>query len=798
MGRSRFLFVLLLLVPDLPGQNRPVIEPRGVTNAFTLEPAPARVGLGGLVQITGLNLGPEGGAKASGTPWPAELGDVKLMIGGKQAPLYSVGPGKIMAQVPMDANTGLVDVVLERGGQRSTAARVYVDPLRPSVKTADGSGHGQPAGTLSGGILTMTATGLGRTGDDGMPAADISAWVGGLPAKASVAPADGRQGEFDVSIEIPGGAREGDLISVMAARQAANRTMFGSLAAPDVQALRLPDGAPQLTFLADTDLNGNFLMGNGARDDSGCYQAVLFDMAAGKAANVDGCLTAPNKNAATPLVVPNDGGAIGALVGPPQGEPPAGISSQVQIFSSAADPLKIDLAGAASQLMPGAAGNLNAVVPGTPAQVFTIDSQTGDVAQGGGGGGIGTLAGAGGGLMVNLHFDLDGLTHLLGVAQAGGNRVAILAGDDANQPTRAKFAMVNPASGDVLVSKDFPEGWLPALGPLPPARANAPAQTPGINLTAIRATFVYDATRQVFYALARNADARNAFVAFPANRADPTVIAFPDGWFAPTCSTIVRTASLELSRRLALVGTTVSETPAFNQACAGTGFLLLDLNRQQVSAVPVQAGSQIAANGMGEVNDYIYTTNIDPSRRGQTADTVYVLDGVTATAFTIGLPNGISGFETLRPIRDLSMLVGAATDTVQGDQGLVLFDLDQAVSRALPVPVDFTTVSELGVLVTTRKMIGRAMRTGASELVIYDLMMGDIIPVPNPQGIASIGPPPRQQQQTPAGPGTPQLPGGGQAAISRLMSVNQKANTVSAVGYNAAGRQVGVVVVRVP
>src|ERR1043165_1034361 len=98
----RFLFAGIALVALLQAQapTAPVISARGVTNFFTQEPAPGTVAQGGLVQITGLNLGPPEGATASGTPWPTRLGDVQVMLGGRPAPLYSVSPGTIIAQVP--------------------------------------------------------------------------------------------------------------------------------------------------------------------------------------------------------------------------------------------------------------------------------------------------------------------------------------------------------------------------------------------------------------------------------------------------------------------------------------------------------------------------------------------------------------------------------------------------------------------------------------------------------------------------------------------------------------------------
>ena len=141
----RFLLALVC-VTALRAQapTAPVISARGVTNFFTEEPAPGTVALGGLVEISGLNLGPPEGATASATPWPTKLGDVQVVLGGRLAPLYSISPGTIIAQVPPNANTGLVDVVVRRSTGNSAPAHVIVNPLDPAVRTAKDQGYGTP------------------------------------------------------------------------------------------------------------------------------------------------------------------------------------------------------------------------------------------------------------------------------------------------------------------------------------------------------------------------------------------------------------------------------------------------------------------------------------------------------------------------------------------------------------------------------------------------------------------------------------------------------------------------------
>ena len=369
-------YCLLLLVSGLVwAQDRPVIDPRGVRNAFTQEPAPARVGLGGLMQIEGPRLGPLEPVTATAVPWPQELGGVKVFVNNRPAAIYSAKPGMVIAQAPLEAPLGLAEVVVEQNGLRSRPARVYLDERRPSVKAENGQGWGAPASVQAGGTLTLTASGLGGT-------EQVAVFVGGIPATATAAASPTRQGEFEIQVQVPSGSRPGDLISVVADRQAANRTVYRSLAAPEVQFLAMPEGAPELRVLTDTDLNGNFVMASGARDDAGCYPTVAFDFAAKQAATLDGCLTAPTKNAPSPLVAPVEGPTIGALAGPPQGEAPQPVSSEVRIFGAGRAPISVSLPAPASQFAAAPGGDFTAVLPGTPPKAVTVDGITGEITEG--------------------------------------------------------------------------------------------------------------------------------------------------------------------------------------------------------------------------------------------------------------------------------------------------------------------------------------------------------------------------------------------------------------------------------
>ncbi|SPE35029.1 exported hypothetical protein [Candidatus Sulfopaludibacter sp. SbA3] len=309
------LFTIAVCVVSAQTQPpaNPIVSVRGVTNFFTQQPAPSLVAPGSLVQITGLNLGPQTAISAAATPWPTMLGDVGVTIDGKAAPLYSVGSDTILAQVPPGVSNGLVDVVVTRTAgssaparvnvTSSAPARVNVTPIAPAVRTAKDVGYGAPRGTVTAQSITMTADGLGPTnppiaaGDVGpssppaVPTAVITAYVGGLPAKVKVTASTTAPGEFDVNIAVPTGGRAGDIITLMANKQVANFTVYSPIAAARTEFVALPSDAPDVASLVSTGFNGNFLVALGARGSDGCYAGATLDMAAKTYTAIPDCLT---------------------------------------------------------------------------------------------------------------------------------------------------------------------------------------------------------------------------------------------------------------------------------------------------------------------------------------------------------------------------------------------------------------------------------------------------------------------------------------------------------------------------
>lgn len=790
----------------LDAQN-PVVDPRGVTNVFSQAPAPATAARGGIVQITGLNLGPSPVLTASTIPLPTSLGDppVQVLINGIAAPLFSVSANKIVAQVPVDAATDMAELSVRRGGTDSRAARFTINAIDPVVRSADDSGYGAVLGDISEQSLRISASGLGpadisiNSGDAGpadapaKPKANIQAFVGGRRTKASAALSSTLPGVFDVSIDLPAAARAGDLVNLVIGNRAANRTVYQTMALPEAQFLPVPDGAADIRELTDADLNGNFLIATGARDSSGCYPAYRFDFVKRSASKIDGCLTAANNNAPSPIVKSNEAETLAALVGPPLGNFPNAVSSKALIFNPAQDnAIAADLPSAASLLAGAVEANFAAILPGTPTQAVSIDGQSGAVMPGASLN-IGNAGGAGGGALtgVGLNLNVDGLTKIL-VSRAVGNRIAVVVADDDNQPKRAKFAMVSQ-SGVVAGSADFPAGWLPLLAAQRPAAAGGGGAPVGIAQA--RGSAAVDSVKDVFYVLAKLGDnSKHGLIAFPLNASSPAAIPFPNGWFAPACAPVIRIFELILSRTLTLFGTNAPETE-FKAACPAIGYIQLDLATQKSSAIPLSGGGPFNASSGNMLNDYLYATNIDASARGGTSDTLFVLDGVSGTPFQLSAPSGIGGFVLANRIADASSLTAVGANRTPGDAGLIVFNLDQGSASILPTPDGFASITEVGVFLATRKVVARGIKAGnlGSQLLIYDLNTGNVTPVPNPNGVTSVGPPARQQ----GSPGQ-MGPGPGGAGGGALLTANPKANTVAAIGFSGDGKQAGVIVVRIP
>jgi uncharacterized protein (TIGR03437 family) len=815
--------VLDLTISAQAPPTGPVVNPRGIVNAFTQQPAPSQVAAGGLIWIEGLNLGPASGVAAT-APWPSKLGDagLEVLINGKNAPVGYISAGKIIAQVPFGTATGLATLAVRTGQATSQPSHFQVMAgVLPSIRTADDSGYGDP---LVSGDSTwiLTVSGLGETdpklasGDAGpadspaVPTTPIRAYVGGVPVNVAATASTARVGEFDVKVDIPPTATPGDMIDIVAGARAANIVTYKRAAAnASLLYLPLPSGAPEIRDVISSDLRGTFVAASGPRDAQGCYTGYVFDFAARKSSLADPCLTAANRNAATPFVQSNEGTALAAFIGPPDNETPGmPVSAKVKVFNPVLDgPLMAQLPSSASNVLSITEGNFAALVPGTPATAFSIDSNSGSVQQldslagiGGAAAG-GAVAGGAGLALLNLKLDPgNGLTHILSAPVGfGQGSLAIVVGDDADTPKNAKVAILN-AQGEVTSTRDFPAGWLPLVAPAAAAVAGAPgAAGRGV---ALRVTTLYDASTRLYYVVSRKADASgDGFILF-ASDGSSKIAAFPSGWFAASCTSTVSVLSLPLTRQLALFGSKTADTQV-KRPCPAFGFLIAGYGSQTVNAIEVPGQGQINATAnAGELNGYVYATNIDPLKNNA-ADTLFVLDTISGVANRFDPPSNVATIANLTEVAPLNSLIGIASTggRIAGDAGIIVFNFDQNQTQLLNTPDGFSAVQFLeannarnSVFENTRKLVVRGSKTdgSGSQLLIFDLLTQNLQMPPNPDGVAFIGGPP--QAATPGGGA-----GGGAAQPAAvLLRSNTKANTVTAVGYSADKKQVGLVVLRVP
>ncbi len=792
-----------LFAQDLP----PVVTPRGVLNADSQQPAPSVASPGGVISIQGLNLGPASEAKAAGLPLPKQLGGVEVLINDRPAALYSASLERIVAQVPVNTPPGLAVIVVKRGEQRSRPARINIVATLPSVRTAGGKGFGPILGQVSAGSVTFTVTGLGPTDPpladgeasaDATPRAPVRVYIGGWPATAVTQHTADQPGAFSVRVEVPEGTSAADPVVLVQNGRRSGSTVLGSISKPEVQFMSLPDGTPELRTLLSADLRASFVTATGARAANGCFTGILLDLAKKASSKLPDCLAADAANPATPFQQATDGTALAAFIGPAKNQNE--VSDRVLLLNAVRpEPMTVTLPATSQLLVSGPEGNLAALLTGN--QAVVIDANSGEVRPLEGG--IGQLAGAGpGGIAGGLALpaiDLgDGLnkplTGLIGVG--GGTRLAVV-GDNVDDPTKAKVAGLN-AQNAVTLTRDFPAGWLPLAAPAPQLIGpNGQAQPLPAGLVRLPVTATFDAPERTYYVLARRADnSRHGLIAFRTDRNEVRALEFPEGSFVAACTPNIRFFGVELVRRIGILSATTADR-AFNASCPANGFVLFDLDDQKLTTVALPGAGQFSATqGSDEMNDYIFGSNTDPARQG-TSDTLYVLDGVTGSPFRVDLPAGLTGFAQLRPVPPMNLLIGLARARQQaGDAGLIVFDLDRGQGQVFPTPDGFVAVQIVDVFPATRKVVARGTRPGntGTQLLIYDLLNGDLQIVENPAGVAFVGTP--AAAPVPGMPGQGQ-PGGAAQTPSVNLRANVRANSVLAITYDAERRQNGVLALRV-
>jgi uncharacterized protein (TIGR03437 family) len=222
----------------------PALNAGGVVNAASFTPAPNNpVSAGQIISIFGSNFLGSGQASASTIPLPAQLGPNNVTVNacGLNIPLFSVFPGQINAQLPVECSaTGSTSITVTAGGQASAPQTINLAPTAPGIFTQTSAGVGDgailhadyslvsPASPAKAGEQVMIfCTGLGPTNPlvtTGTGAAGanttvnaVTATIGGSSATVVHSGlAAGFVGLYQINAIVPGGLSGSQSVAIAA------------------------------------------------------------------------------------------------------------------------------------------------------------------------------------------------------------------------------------------------------------------------------------------------------------------------------------------------------------------------------------------------------------------------------------------------------------------------------------------------------------------------------------------------------------------------------------------------------
>jgi uncharacterized protein (TIGR03437 family) len=214
----------------------PLLAPNGAVNIYN-PVAGAALAPGTLVQISGSALA--AASSTSPAPLPTTLGNTQVTIGGRAAPLMSVSPSVLTAQVPFElAPLMQYQVVVNNNGAVGSPASIQLAATDPGLATST-SGlvsaahlNGTPvtasAPAAPAEYIVLTAIGLGLTDSvvpDGAaspasPPANVvdmpTVTIGGQQALVSWAGLQpGAVGVYQINVKVPLTAPDGNLTLVL-------------------------------------------------------------------------------------------------------------------------------------------------------------------------------------------------------------------------------------------------------------------------------------------------------------------------------------------------------------------------------------------------------------------------------------------------------------------------------------------------------------------------------------------------------------------------------------------------------
>jgi uncharacterized protein (TIGR03437 family) len=117
-------------------------------------------------------------------PYPTQLGETQVLLGGEPMPLQYAGTGQINAVVPFDVPVNTPQqLIVEQNGVSSLPETVVIAAAQPAVFTQDQSGMG------AGAIVVVKANGSQFPNTPGAPAAAGDALVIYCTGREAVTPA---------------------------------------------------------------------------------------------------------------------------------------------------------------------------------------------------------------------------------------------------------------------------------------------------------------------------------------------------------------------------------------------------------------------------------------------------------------------------------------------------------------------------------------------------------------------------------------------------------------------------------
>jgi uncharacterized protein (TIGR03437 family) len=220
---------------------QPAIFHGGIVNAANFSPAPTPIVPGSILTLFGTEL-TDSTMFASGFPLPRDLGGVKVLVAGIEAPLIAVvadsgqGFDQIVFQAPMELRAvTFADVMVLKDGMFSPPEGIGIAPVLPALFTGNGQGTGMAAALHAdyslvtsdsparpGELILLFSTGLGDVqpspgsgeaagNNSRVVSADVQVTLAGRLARADfVGLAPGYSGLYQMNVIVPADSTPGD------------------------------------------------------------------------------------------------------------------------------------------------------------------------------------------------------------------------------------------------------------------------------------------------------------------------------------------------------------------------------------------------------------------------------------------------------------------------------------------------------------------------------------------------------------------------------------------------------------